>query len=112
MRSLLDLSLWAATIEFIGALIIVGYVAAALVDLARMRGARRAQLRVADGVMWGLSFKLAGTLLKTILLHTWEQVLFFVVIFTLRTVLKRVFAWEAQRLQREHGRRESMGGEW
>ena len=107
MRALFDLGVWAGAIEFIGGLIIAGYVAAALVDLARMRGARRAQLRVADGVIWGLSFKLAGTLLKTILLHTWEQVLIFLVIFILRIVLKRVFAWEAQRLQTEQELRDA-----
>lgn len=107
MRAFVDLSLWAATIEFVGALIIVGYVVAALLDLARMRGVKRAQLRVADGVIWGLSFKLAGTLLKTILLHTWEQIFFFIVILTLRTVLKRAFAWEAQRL---HTGQEMRGG--
>ncbi|HEY4036334.1 MAG TPA: DUF1622 domain-containing protein [Ktedonobacteraceae bacterium] len=55
-------------------------------------------MQAGTGVVTGLSFKLAGTLLKTIQLHTWQQILMFVAIFTLRTVLKRVFTWERERL--------------
>ena len=92
--------MWAQIIEFIGALLIVGYIVAAIISLLHSGNIVRARLLVADGVITGLSFKLAGTLLKTIELHTWQQILIFVAIFTLRTVLKRLFTWERTRLQR------------
>jgi len=62
-----------------------------------------ARLQGATGAVTGLSFKLAGTLLKTIQLHTWQQIFMFIAIFTLRTLLKRVFIWEQERLQQEQG---------
>lgn len=98
--NMLDFTLWAESIEFIGALLIVGYIVAAIISLLRNGSIVQARLIVADGVITGLSFKLAGTLLKTIELHTWQQILMFVAIFVLRTVLKRLFTWERARLQR------------
>ena len=95
----LHLESWAAAIEMLGALIIVGYVAAALFTLLRTRDLEQARLLVADGAITGLSFKLAGTLLKTISLTTWSQVGLFIAIFILRTALKRVFTWEAARIR-------------
>ncbi len=92
-------TLCASTIEFIGALLISGYVLAALVTLLRTKNILAARLLVADGAIAGLGFKLAGTLLKTIELHTWQQILMFAAIFALRTVLKRLFIWERARLQ-------------
>ena len=97
--NLLDFSLWDILIEFAGALLIVGYILAALYTLVRTGSIVRARLIAADGAITGLSFKLAGTLLKTLLIHTWSQILLFVVIFALRTALKRFFTWERARLR-------------
>ena len=58
-----------------------------------------ARVLVAEGAVFGLSFKLAGTLLKTLELHNWEQILLFDTVLVLRTALKRLFTWEKQRLQ-------------
>src|SRR6476646_8426239 len=91
--SLFDLGFWAAAIELVGGLIIAGYAVVALWALARRHAPERARLLVAEGVIAGLSFKLAGTLLKTILIHSWEQLAMFVAIFVLRLVLKRFFEW-------------------
>lgn len=96
--SLLSFTFADAAIEFIGALIIVAYVIAALITLVRSGSIVQARLVAADGVITGLSFKLAGTLLKTLLIHTWSQILIFVIIFALRTILKRLFMWEKARL--------------
>jgi uncharacterized membrane protein len=94
-----NFTIWATIIEFIGALLIVAYLLVALFVLLRTRDILSARLIVADGVITGLSFKLAGTLLKTIELRTWQQILMFVAIFALRTLLKRLFTWERARLQ-------------
>lgn len=92
--------LWASIIEFIGALIIVGYILTALYTLLRGRRIIDAQQIVADGAIAGLNFKLAGTLLKAIVVHSWQQILMFAAIFALRTILKRLFTWEKEKLQR------------
>jgi uncharacterized membrane protein len=91
--------LWASIIEFIGALLIIGYMFAALVVLVRTRNVIAARLLAADGALAGLNFKLAGTLLKTVALHTWQQILMFVAILALRQVLGHIFTWERERLQ-------------
>lgn len=98
--NIFDFALWATIIEFVGALLIIIYIIAAIIALFRRKDITRARLIVADGVITGLSFKLAGTLLKTIVLHTWEQILMFVAIFALRIILKRLFSWERDRLRR------------
>ena len=97
--NILDFTLWATMIEFIGALLIVFYLLASIITLLYRKDITQARLIFADGVITGLSFKLAGTLLKTVELHTWQQILMFAAIFTLRTVLKRLFTWERTRLQ-------------
>ena len=96
----LDYSLWVVLIEFAGALIIVAYVIAAIISLFLKRNITRARLIVADGIITGLSFKLAGTLLKTIQLRTWQQILIFAAILALRTLLKRFFTWEKRGLEK------------
>jgi len=106
ITNLFDVSLWAALIEFVGALLIIGYLLAALLTLLHTREVQLARLQAATGVVTGLSFKLAGTLLKTIQLHTWQQIFMFVAIFTLRIVLKRVFIWEQERLQQKQAQNE------
>ena len=97
--NLFDFTFWATVIEFIGALLIVGYILIALVTLVRTRDVGQARYLVATGIIAGLSFKLAGTLLKLLQLHTWQQIMMFAAIFVLRTVLKRFFVWEQTRLK-------------
>jgi uncharacterized membrane protein len=102
ITDLFDITLWAALIEFVGALLIIAYILAALLTLLRTRDVQLARLWCgATGAVTGLSFKLAGTLLKTIQLHTWQQIFMFIAIFTLRTLLKRIFTWEQERLQQK-----------
>ena len=49
-----------------------------------------------DGVLAALSFSVAATLLKTIALENWEQIRTFAFVLVFRTLLKRVFQWEAR----------------
>jgi uncharacterized membrane protein len=83
-------------IDLVAAVVIAGYVAAAMVKLARGCGVDEARLFVAEGAVLGLSFKVAATLLKTLEIHTWDQILMFAAIFVMRTVLKQLFLWERQ----------------
>lgn len=86
-------------IDLVGAVVIVGYVLVALIALVRGRSVADARLLVAEGAVFGLSFKLAGPLLMTLELHTWEQILMFGTVLILRTILKSLFTWEKQRLR-------------
>lgn len=94
----LRLDLWVAMIEMVGALIIAGYCLAALVALARGRGPAAARLLIGQGALTGLGYTLAATLLKTLVLLSWQQIAMFAAIFALRTLLKRLFVWEQGRL--------------
>ncbi len=85
-------------IQMFGALAITGYILAAIISLISTRNINRARLLVAEGVLTCLSFTIAATLLRTINLQTWRQILIFCVILFLRTVLKKVFAWEKTQL--------------
>lgn len=97
---MLNPALWIALIEFAGALLIAGYCLAGLAELIRSRDVVSARLLVIQGSLWGLSLKTAATLLKTIEIHTWNQIAAFAAILALRTLVKRVMTWEETRLQR------------
>ncbi|MGI8747229.1 MAG: DUF1622 domain-containing protein [Deinococcus sp.] len=93
-------------IEAVGSLYVLGYTLAALLALLHRSPAAHldaARLLVAEGALAGLNFKAAATLLKTIELHTWQQLGLFVAVFALRTLIKRFFAWELRQL-RQAGR--------
>ena len=85
-------------IQLLAAVVIVIHLAAAVVALGRSRSIPRARLTAADGVITGLGLITAATLLRTIELRTWSQIVLFTVILTLRTLLKRLFAWERNRI--------------
>ncbi len=99
LDSLLDFSNLVALVEFAGGAVIAAYALAALLGPVRTGNVVRARLLVIDGSITGLSIKLAATLLKTIQLHTWQQILAFAVILVLRTGLKAVFNRERTRIQ-------------
>jgi uncharacterized membrane protein len=87
-------------IDLVASVVIAGYVILAMFKLARGGGIDQARLLVAEGAVLGLSFKVAATLLKTLELHTWEQILMFAAILALRTILKQVFLWEQREVRR------------
>ncbi len=91
-----------ALIELAGALVIVGYCLAALVRLVRTRDPAAVRLLVIEGALWGLSLKTAAALLKTIEIQGWDQIGAFAAILALRTVVKRVMAWEETHLAQPH----------
>lgn len=89
-----------ATIEFVGALLIVGHCSAALIELLRSWNPAAVRLLVIQGSLWGLSLKTAASLLKTIEIHSWEQLAAFTAILALRTLVKRMMTWEDTHLRR------------
>ena len=97
---MLHLAAWIALIEFAGALVIAGHCVAGLVEALRSRNPAAVRLLVIEGSLWGLSLKTAASLLKTIQIQDWNQIGAFAAILALRTVLRRVMAWEEHRLLR------------
>jgi uncharacterized membrane protein len=86
-------------IDLVSAFVVAGYVATAMVRLARGGVVDEARLLVAEGAVLGLSFKVAATLLKTLEIHSWNQILMFAAIFAMRTVLKQLFLWEQRHVR-------------
>ena len=95
-------------IEAAGSLLLSGYVVAALVVVGRARGVGRARWLVIEGAVAGLDLKLAASLLKTIELHTWQQLGAFAAILALRILIKQLFVWERRHLEARS--REPMRG--
>ena len=100
-NQLLDFTGWGLALQFPSAVVITGFVAAALVSLSFGHGVIRARLLVAEGVIGGLGVMTAATLLRTIGLHTWHQILMFALILFLRILLKKLFVWEKERLSQD-----------
>jgi hypothetical protein len=98
---LLDFSWWGLALQLMSAVVITGFIAAAMVSVGLGRGVVRARLLVAEGVIGGLGVMTAATLLRTIGLRTWHQILMFTLILFLRILLKQLFVWEKQRLFQE-----------
>lgn len=86
----------ATLIEFGGGILVVAGCTRGLWCLALGRGSRHsivgARLIVADGIVAGLGFKTAATLLKTIELRSWDAILMFVAVFALRSFIKQALA--------------------
>lgn len=84
----------ALIIDLLGSLYIAGGAAAALWTLLRGGDLQRPRVIIADVAVAGLGFKLAGTLLRTLELGSWNQLATLAAILALRTVLRGVFARE------------------
>ncbi len=101
---MIDFTVPILLIEAVGALFIASYALVAGIVLVRSRDITRSRLLVVEGALWGLSIKLAASLLKTIELHDWTQILTFAAILALRTLLRQVFTWEQAQLERRAAR--------
>jgi hypothetical protein len=80
------------------AVVITGFVAVALVSLSLGHGVIVARLLVAEGVIGGPGVTTAATLLQTIGLRTWHQILMFTLVLSLRILLKKLFVNEKEHL--------------
>ena len=100
VSEILHFDFWILLIELIGSILLMRYVIAAIIVLIRgNRKIEHAQYLIANGALTALNFKLAGTLLKTIELKTWQQIFTFSTILLLRILLKRLFTWELNQIQ-------------
>ncbi|MEH2306853.1 DUF1622 domain-containing protein [Nostoc sp.] len=96
--NLFNFLVWAVIIQFLGSLAIAAYVFAAIFSLILRFNVYQARLIVAEGVVTSLNFMVAATLLKTINLRTWRQILVFSLILSIRIFLKKLFVWEKMQI--------------
>lgn len=87
-----------AVIDFAGAVIVMVYCVVAIGVVLRERDPAKARHLVAMGAISGLTFKLAATLLHTLVVTSWSQVGMLAFVVGLKTVLKWTFARERGRL--------------
>ncbi len=81
-------------LEMVSAIVIFGYCLLGVVQIGLFRNPVPVQYTVAKGALTGLTIKTVATFLKFIQLMTWNQIFIFVAVFTLRTILKKVFLTE------------------
>ncbi len=93
-------SLAGTVIDLLTAVVVAFHVGWAIVLILRGRGTEIARAVAADGVIAGLGFGVAGSLLKTIALQDWPHIRAFAFLFVFRTLLKRVFEREQQAITR------------
>jgi hypothetical protein len=87
------------TVEVLGSLVMMFYVVKAWKQLLSRRPNRKqASLFLAEGAINSLSFKLAATILKLLYVHSWVQIGAMASVVALRTILKRAFARQQERL--------------
>lgn len=86
---------FAALIETAAGFVLAGYCTVAFCSVVRRRTTEKARGLVADGALTALSFIVCATLLKTLLLTSWQQIGLFACVLSLRTAMKKVFAAEA-----------------
>ncbi|MCI0350221.1 MAG: hypothetical protein L0Z53_12425 [Acidobacteriales bacterium] len=96
---LLDFARWSLLLQMATAVVIASFAGAALICAGR--DITRARLVVADGVIGGLGIMTAATLLRTIAIRTWHQLLMFSLILCLLILLKKLFVWEKRRILAE-----------
>lgn len=85
-------------IDFGGAVIVTIYCVLGLWVVLRERDPAKARYLVATGALSGLTFKLAATLLQTLVVASWSQVGMLAFVVGLKTVLKWTFVRERGRL--------------
>jgi hypothetical protein len=95
---LLDFGAWARAIQALAGLVLAGYVAATMAGPVFRGDVDRARLLVAEGVIGALGLMLPATILRTLVLRSWEQLLSVALVLTMRIVVKRLFVWEKSRL--------------
>lgn len=75
-------------------------------SLLRLPNLRAAQLWAAEGILLSFSFILAGTVLKTLLIHQWDALFKLVAILAIRNGVKRSFAWQKSALEKARPRQD------
>jgi hypothetical protein len=85
-----------SAIDFIGSLIIAFFCTRAFIQILFGKLDKDIHLVkkiVANGAIFGLTFKSAGTLLNAIELRSWNEIFIFAAVLSLRTLLKAEFQW-------------------
>ncbi|MGI6161394.1 MAG: DUF1622 domain-containing protein [Christensenellales bacterium] len=98
------LNLLILIIELIGVVIII--IAAVKGFIAYLKTGKSVRLDLANQLALALEFKLAGEILRTVVVRTWQEIGIVASIITLRAILTIMIQWEikteeARQLQKE-----------
>lgn len=94
----LDFSQWALAVQGLGGLVLGVHLGGSMWVVIRRMDAARARLLIARGTLAALGFMVPASILRTLVVHTWEQIFALTLLLCLRVSLKRLFAWEEKRL--------------
>ena len=97
----LDFGLWSLVIQGLGALVLAAHLAGSMWLVLAHLDVARARLLIARGTLAALGLMVPASILRTLLVHTWEQIFSLTVLLGLRVSLKRLFAWEEGRLSQD-----------
>lgn len=87
-------------VEFIGIVILIYAVVAAVIGLFRRQ--KHVRLKLAEGIALALEFKMGGELLRTVIVREWNELLILGAIIILRAALTFLIQWEIK-IERKNG---------
>lgn len=87
-------------VEFIGIVILIYAIVAAVIGLIKRQPHTR--LKLAEGIALSLEFKMGGELLRTVIVREWNELLILGAVILLRAALTFLIQWEIK-LERKNG---------
>lgn len=87
-------------VEFIGIVILVYAIIAAVIGLFKRQ--KHVRLKLAEGIALALEFKMGGELLRTVIVREWNELLILGAIILLRAALTFLIQWEIK-IERKNG---------
>lgn len=92
-------------VEFVGIVILMYAIVAAVIGLFRRQ--EHVRLKLAEGIALALEFKMGGELLRTVIVREWNELLILGAIILLRAALTFLIQWEIK-IERKNGNMTDM----
>jgi len=100
---LLDFRAWALFIQGLGAFVLAAHVCGSMWVLVRRFDVTEARLLITRGTLAALGLMVPASILRTLVVRTWEEIFALTVLLCLRISLKHLFAWEEKRISATGG---------
>ena len=92
-------------VELIGIVVLIGSVIRAVIGL--IKNGKHLRLQLAEGIAFALELKLAGELLRTLIVREWSELLQLGAIILLRATLSLLIHWEISAEKKAHKENDS-----
>ena len=73
-----------------------------------VRGREHVRIELAEGISLALLFKMGGEVLRTVIVHTWDELAILAAIIVIRGLLTFLLSWEI-RSEKAEQKREAIG---